>query len=177
MRGCQVKVAWIVVGACLAVFAAGVALDRYGHGFGPWAGLARLVGGGRDLGPISFATLVRRTSPNDALVCPAQLCRAGSDVEAPVFGWPADELRRRLVAVALAEPRTAELYVGPTSDRRARFVQQSAMLRFPDVIDAEIVEIDPTHSSLALYSRSAFGYGDHGVNRARLVRWLAALAA
>jgi uncharacterized protein (DUF1499 family) len=171
-----VKYPWIVGILCVALLVAGLVLDRTGRGFGLWGGLARLIGRADDLGPVSFPTLVRRATPNDALVCPRDLCRtAKADLEAPTIAVPAAELRDRLEAVALAEPRTAALHVGPGA-RRARFVQKSAAFRFPDVIDAEVVAIDQSHSTLAIYSRSVIGISDLGVNRARLVRWLEALA-
>ena len=38
-----------------------------------------------DLGPVTFETLQRRITPNDALACPEDLCRAHSDVTPPVM--------------------------------------------------------------------------------------------
>ncbi|HLN07344.1 MAG TPA: DUF1499 domain-containing protein [Xanthobacteraceae bacterium] len=168
------KYLWIIGIVSVGMLGAGFLLDRAGRGFGPWAGLARLIGGARDLGPVSFPTLVRRATPNDALVCPAGFCRAKADAEAPIFAILARDLRRRLEAVVHGEPRITDL--GPGGDFRARLVQRSLVLRFPDIIDAEIIEIDPAHSTLALYSRSAIGISDLGVNRARITRWLDALA-
>jgi uncharacterized protein (DUF1499 family) len=169
------KLAWIIGVVGFALVAVALALDHIGRGFGAWGGLARLIGRTNDLGPASFPTLVRRTTPNDALVCPADFCRAAkADLEAPIFAMPADELGRRLDAVVRAEPRISNLHVGPGGHRR-RLVQKSALLRFPDVIDGDIIAVDPTHSTLALYSRSVIGISDLGVNRARLARWLDAL--
>jgi uncharacterized protein (DUF1499 family) len=174
-REAVVTYLWIFGAVCLALFAAALVLNSAGRGFGPWAGLARLTGGDHDLGTVSFPTLVRRATPNDALVCPAGHCAAKADLEATVFTVPAAALRRALVDLVRAEPRTEELAVGSDDELRARFVQRSALLRFPDVIDAEIITIDATHSTLALYSRSVIGISDLGVNRARLARWLEAL--
>src|SRR4028118_988701 len=59
---------------------------------GGWA----LVFGPPDLGPVDFATLTRRRTPNDALVAPEGLCRhAEADRIPPAFP-------------ALAGPRRAE---------------------------------------------------------------------
>src|SRR5271166_298012 len=38
-----------------------------------------------DLGPVNFETLKRRTSPNDSLACPQNICIAKSDLASPIF--------------------------------------------------------------------------------------------
>src|SRR5262249_58418573 len=54
-----------------------------------YARLARLGGNDRDMGPIDFATLRRRSSPNDALVCPSDRCPfARPDHEAKIYDMP-----------------------------------------------------------------------------------------
>jgi uncharacterized protein (DUF1499 family) len=58
---------------------------------------------------------------------------------------------------------------------QAHFVARSAWLNFPDLIVAQVTAAGSDASTLALYSRSVYGYGDFGVNRARLITWLAAL--
>ncbi len=58
----------------------------------------------------------------------------------------------------------------------ARYVQRTALLGFPDTIVVRFVAVGAERSSIALYSRSKFGYSDLGANKARLERWLAALA-
>ena len=40
-------------------------------GYGAWYGLAKLTGTPLDIGPVTWATLQRHWTPNDALVCPA----------------------------------------------------------------------------------------------------------
>ena len=46
---------------------------------------------------------------------------------------------------------------------------------FPDLVTAQVTETGPSSSSLTLYSRSVYGHSDLGVNRQRLVTWLAAV--
>ena len=138
--------------------------------FGFWHKLGLATGTRDDARPVDFATLERRTSPNDALICAPGLCpRAQADEQISPVALSPDVLRERLRAVALAEPRTQELSVGPELSR-LRFVQRSALLRYPDVIDVLIVPREGG-SALALYSRSLVGRKDFGVNRARLGRW------
>jgi uncharacterized protein (DUF1499 family) len=139
-----------------------------------YAGIARLSGTAGDMGPVDFATLRRRSSPNDALVCPPGHCpSAKPDREAKIYDMPPDALTARLTLVALAEPDTHAL-PGQASGL-IRFVQYSRLMRFPDTIDVAVVPAGDGRSTLAIYSRSLVGYGDFGVNRARIERWLAAL--
>jgi uncharacterized protein (DUF1499 family) len=141
-----------------------------------YAGIARLSGTDRDIGPVDFATLRRRASPNDALVCPSGHCPlAKPDREPKIYDMTAAELSTRLMRIALAEPDTGMLHCDPPCEARVRFVQYSRLMRFPDTIDVEIVPVGDDKSTLAIYSRSLVGHGDLGVNRARIERWLAAL--
>ncbi|WP_238313392.1 DUF1499 domain-containing protein [Methylobacterium crusticola] len=130
-----------------------------------------------DLGPVEFATLRRRASPNDALACPPDVCpQAKADFVPPDYPVPGARLREIVRAVAEAEPRTALVF----SDRwgeQDRYVARSRLMRFPDTITVEIVGRGEGRSSLALYSRSQIGRGDLGVNRARLSRWLSGIEA
>jgi uncharacterized protein (DUF1499 family) len=128
-----------------------------------------------DLGPVSFESLQRRSTPNDALACPPDLCGAKSDVVPPIFAVSAMELRLALGKVVASEPRVVEV---ETTDQgmTVRYIQRSRLMGFPDTIVVRFIERPGGRSTLALYSRSQIGAGDLGVNRARIERWLAKLA-
>lgn len=130
--------------------------------------------GPADLGDVDFATLVRRSSPNDALACPPGRCTASSDLEVPEFTVDADALRQGLAAVARSEWRL-ERIASDDQTRRDRYIQRSTLLGFPDTIVVEFLELPGRRSTLAIYSRSKLGYSDLGANRARIERWLGKL--
>jgi len=141
-----------------------------------YQGIARLTGTARDMGTVNFAALQRRTTPNDALLCPPGHCpNAKPDWEAPTFAVTPADLLARVATIVLAEPNADALYQHPGSDLRLRFVQYSRIMRFPDTIDVEVVPVSDEKSTLAIYSRSLVGRSDFGVNRARIARWMAAL--
>jgi uncharacterized protein (DUF1499 family) len=130
--------------------------------------------GNPDLGPVTFPTLVRRRSPNDALVCPRTLCSSATpDREPPIFPLPAARLRAIVDEVLARQPRTTVLEQG----RQARYLVRSPILRFPDTVNVEVVDLGAGRATVALYSRSQIGRGDLGANRRRLERWLARIAA
>ena len=132
------------------------------------------VFGPPDLGPVDFAALRLRSTPNDALACLEGFCpHARPDIVPPEFGVPAERLRAILVEVALSEPGTERL---PSDGTGERFLVRTRLYRFPDTVDAQVVPAGEGRSTLALYSRSQIGCSDLGANRARLERWLRRIA-
>lgn len=127
-----------------------------------------------DLGPISFETLQRRSSPNDALACPADVCSAPADLVPPVFAVDARSLRQAMSKVVASEANVVRVHTDDAA-LTDRYVQRSALLGFPDTIVVRYVARAEHRSTLALYSRSKLGYSDLGANKARLERWLASL--
>jgi len=130
--------------------------------------------GPADLGPVDFETLERRKSPNDALACPPRLCKAESDLEAPIFAVDAKGLRAAMAKVIASEPRISA--IDTANDALTdRYVQRSALFGFPDTIVVRYLDESGGKSTVAIYSRSQLGQGDMGVNKARIERWLAKL--
>lgn len=69
------------------------------------------------------------------------------------------------------QPRVKELRSIKNGDQRT-YVQLSNFWHFPDFIDVKFIPLSSHRSSLAIYSRSRFGYGDFGVNKRRVKHWL-----
>lgn len=140
--------------------------------FGPeriWA-----LFGPADLGPVAFETLARRTTPNDALACPPGICQAQSEVTPPEYAASATDLREAFARVITAEPRLTAV-ASDDATLTDRYIQRSALMRYPDTIVVRFFDLPEGRSTIALYSRSQLGHGDMGVNRARIERWLAKL--
>jgi uncharacterized protein (DUF1499 family) len=97
------------------------------------------------------------------------------DAEAPEFAMAASDLAAAFDRVALAEPRTVRL-AGAPDDLWMTYVQRSRLMAFPDYVSVRIVPLGPDRSTLVVYSRARYGQSDLGVNRARVEKWLAALA-
>ena len=127
-----------------------------------------------DLGPVEFENLVRRTTPNDALACPPGICQAQSDVTPAVYETDAANLRYWFAQVIAAEPRVTAVATDDAT-MTDRYIQRSALMRYPDTIVVRFFDLPEGRSTIALYSRSQLGKSDLGVNRARIERWLAKL--
>jgi len=138
--------------------------------FGVVLGLAGCSAGDVDF--VDLATLERPSSPNTYLVCPAERTTAAVDRAPPVYALAPDELERIWLAALAEEPRLSRRDAEPDR-RRYLFVQRTPILRFPDVVQLEVLEVPPDGSTICLYSRSLYGYGDLGANRRRIEDWLA----
>ncbi len=55
------------------------------------------------------------------------------------------------------------------------YIQRSRIFRFPDIIAVEFIKLSGTTSSIMLFSHAKYGVLDFGVNRRRLLSWIAAL--
>ena len=163
----------VLLGALAVFLVLGVVAMSLSNGseFGLWQTIGRATGTRQDLGPIDFATLTRRESPNDSLACLPETCpQARADVSPPLFTVSAARLAEKLRTALRNEPRVTEL--APVNDLHLRFLQRSALMRYPDLVDVLIVPRSSGAATLAIYSRSAVGRSDLGVNRARIERWL-----
>jgi uncharacterized protein (DUF1499 family) len=92
----------------------------------------------------------------------------------PVYNVPVAVLRNAWLGMILQQPRVERLAVS-ADELQYDFMQRSRLLRFPDTITVRFIPLDPVMSTLAIYSRSHYGYSDFGVNQHRIESWLAAL--
>lgn len=124
---------------------------------------------------VRFESLDPGDRPNRYLVCPADLCAVEPDRVSPVFDLPVAALRERWMAMIAAQPRVVA-GAGEPEGLQFDFVQRSKVFAFPDSVTVRFIALDETRSSLAVFSRSHYGYDDFGANRQRVEAWLAALA-
>ena len=124
---------------------------------------------------MNFKTFELTRKPNQYLVAPERFCEnAKAHRIAPEFDVDPQTLEDSFADVALAEPRVTRK---PSADGQRDFVQRSALMRFPDTITFEAIDLGGGRSTCAIYSRSAIGHSDLGVNKKRIDDWLQKLAA
>ena len=166
MRRVSKVIAFVVAGVGLVLILLTATIGRQGA--------LELVFGPVDREEIDFETLVPGDRPNRYLVCPEDLCSASPNRISPVFALPAETLRNRWMAMTAGQPRVTEEAAKPER-LQYDFVQRSKIFSFPDTITVRFVSLGEARSSLAIYSRSHYGYDDFGANRNRVDAWLAAL--
>ncbi len=135
---------------------------------------AAMGASGLPVPPLMDATHIERpATPNTALAAPADFSPR-PDIATAVYPVPAARLFAAIGRVAASQPRTY-----PAADYAANlqrhWVVRSAVFNFPDLIMVQAMPRSADASTLLLYSRSVYGYGDFGMNRRRITRWLAAL--
>jgi len=123
---------------------------------------------------MDIRTLETRTESNDALACPAEVCRVPADFESPDFAVPEQGLMTKVQALIAAEPRT-KLVAQDDALQQLVFVQRSRFFRFPDTVRVQAVKRG-AGSSIIIYSRSNYGESDFGVNKKRVGDWLAKIS-
>jgi uncharacterized protein DUF1499 len=74
------------------------------------------------------------------------------------------ELRNSIEPVAIA-----------ALGRRLTYIQRSTVLRFPDIVTVEFIDLGNDRSTLAIDSRARYGRSDFGVNRRRVSEWIGLL--
>jgi hypothetical protein len=137
--------------------------------FNRWSTLGTLEGGHRHL-LVEFSTLKRSDSPNDYLMAPIDLCPSVPDEASPIFPVPLPQLKAAWFSVIREMPRTRFLSEHPLD--QFQFEQRSRFFNFPDLITVRFMAQPGGHSTLAVYSKSIYGYSDMGVNRKRVQTWV-----
>jgi len=167
---------WAVFKITAAVLAAIVVLYVLAAAVVGRTELLALLFGPVERQAVDFITLERRTTPNDFLACPAEVCAAEADIESPVVAQSIDHLRLRFLEMVAARPRLTLLASNPVLDQYD-VEERSALFGFPDTMTVRLFERRDGTSTVAIYSRSHYGRGDLGVNAARVRAWLDDLAA
>ena len=122
---------------------------------------------------LDFATLKRAERPNNYLVAPEGLCReATPDDIAPVFNTSLEDVKAAFLRTLATEPR---IEITDESPQALECVQRSRVFRFPDLVSVRFIDVPTEKTTLAIYSRSVYGYSDMGVNSKRIQRLLTQL--
>lgn len=124
--------------------------------------------------PVDFATMRKDGKPHSFLIAPAGIGVEKPDLPAPVFALPAAEVAeiwRKQIAIG---ENVTERKWDPTT-RTVYSVERTALMRYPDLITANFIDLGDGRSTIALFSTSVYGLRDAGVNEKRVRDWLARL--
>lgn len=116
------------------------------------------------------------TSPNDYRVAPGELATGRVDREAPVYDERAIILAQAWDDFVLSQQDVVRI-AGLPSELMMTYVQRTPRLKIPDYISVKFIDLGENRTTIAIYSRSRYGYGDMGVNKARIEGWIKTLEA
>ncbi|WP_448215088.1 DUF1499 domain-containing protein [Endozoicomonas sp. 2B-B] len=125
---------------------------------------------------IDFETLKLHEKPNQYLVLPEGNFLAEPHQISPVLNVSVTELQERFSDLAQSQDK---LEVLRTSDdgQQVDYVQRTPFMGYPDTITVRFYSQGEDTSTLAIYSRSHYGYSDLGANKKRITLWLDNLKA
>lgn len=112
--------------------------------------------------------------PHSYRVAPPALTEEFVDFPAPVYTANPTLMAKAFDDFVLRQPKTIR-FAGSPEEGWMTYVQRSPRLNFPDYISVKFIDLNGGNSTVAIYSRSRFGYDDMGVNKARVTAWLASL--
>lgn len=119
-------------------------------------------------------TAASQPTPNGYRVAPTAMSQFPPDAEAPVYAGSAAVMARAFDDFVLSQ-LFAKRFAGSPEDLWMTYVQLTPKLRLPDYITVKFIELEKERSTVAIFSRSRFGYGDLGVNEKRVRLWLSTL--
>jgi uncharacterized protein (DUF1499 family) len=121
-------------------------------------------------------TIERPITPNTYYVAPQSMVAATVDREAPIYTLPAAVMAQAFDDYVKTQSNIVAL-AGSVAEGWLTYVQRTPVLKMPDYITVKFIDFEDGGSTLAIYSRSRYGYGDMGVNKARVDLWLQSLAS
>ncbi len=125
------------------------------------------IAGSPDRGRLDFSTLTRSPTGNDALAC-TEGVRDDCDIVLPAFPGPREQLAQKLAQrIESVDPLARRVDDG-TAPEHLRYVTYSPNMRFPDLINIEIVTMPDGRQGIQAYVRAQLGSDDFGANRKRL---------
>ena len=119
----------------------------------------------------NFQQLTLPRTPNYYLVCPAKYCNVTPSEISPVFPVSADDLYNAFNQMISHESRVNFVYTIPEQGQ-FQLVQKSLVLGLPDDITVQFIALSENTSTLAIYSKSRYGFYDFGANKRRVTAWL-----
>jgi len=116
-------------------------------------------------------------TPNDYRIAIQALTEYPVNMEAPIYDINAATLALAFDEFVMGQPRV-ERVAGSPQEGFITYVQRTPQLQIPDYISVRFFDLEGENvgrSTIAIYSRSRYGYGDMGVNEQRAKAWLASL--
>lgn len=112
--------------------------------------------------------------PHSYRMAPPGLTTEFVDAPSPVFSANPTLMAKAFDDFVLSQSKTIRI-AGSPEEGWMTYVQKSARWGFPDYTSVKFIDLNGGKSTIAIFSRSRFGYSDMGVNEARVTSWVSTL--
>lgn len=112
--------------------------------------------------------------PHSYRVAPPGLNGERVDMASPVYSANPTLMAKAFDDFVLRQAKTIRI-AGSPEEGWMTYVQRTPSLSFPDYISVKFFDLQGGKSTIAVYSRSRYGYSDQGVNEARVSLWIGTL--
>ncbi len=119
-------------------------------------------------------TAPQTVKPHSFRLAPPGLTEEPVDMPAPVYSANPTLMAKAFDDFVLKQNKVKRI-AGSPEEGWMTYVQRSPRWNFPDYISVKFIDLNGGKSTVAIYSRSRFGYSDMGVNEARVKTWIRAL--
>ncbi len=119
-------------------------------------------------------TIETSDTPNSFRMAPNGSTTERIDAISPIYSESPSILAEAFDEFALNQ-RATDRIAGLPAELMMTYVQRTEKLKLPDYISVKFLTLDDGTTSVAIYSRSRYGYADMGVNQARVERWIKTL--
>ncbi|KAL9652847.1 hypothetical protein ABK040_010879 [Willaertia magna] len=130
-------------------------------------------------GNIDFSNIEIPKTPNWYLIYPnidtndKFKCTIPITIFSPIFyNLNLKDLKNILFLEILPKEENIELIERNENLEKYTFLQKLKFQEFPDYITIQLLNINFIHSTIAIYSRSKYGYSDWGSNKERVNDWI-----
>ena len=120
---------------------------------------------------IDFATLELSNKPNQYLMLPEGDYQTTPHAISPRLKVSSENLKQYFMEV-VSNQQKVELIRTSDDGKQLDYVQRTPLMGYPDTITVRFIDQDQGYSTLAIYSRSRYGYSDMGANAKRVTAWL-----
>jgi len=119
-------------------------------------------------------TVEQSVKPNSFRMAPPLLTEEEVDAESPVYTVNPTLMAKAFDDYVVNQPKTGRI-AGSPEEGWMTYVQLSPSLNLPDYVSVKFIDLNGGNSTIAVYSRSRFGYDDRGVNEKRVLNWVSTL--
>lgn len=124
-----------------------------------------LVGCSRSQTP-NFQSMILPNTPNYYLVCPQKYCNVTPSAYSPVFHVSADDLFNAFNQIIATKSRVQ--FVNDIPEQGEFLLVEKSIFGFPADITVQFIALSEDTSTLAIFSKSRYGFYDFGSNKRRL---------